>query len=404
MTVTLLILDEEQRRWLVQTNGQLPCVEMGEESPRGGLTAVVQEALGLTTRQLFCPYRTKETQLVVLERLGPVPSHLHWSDDLGPLAEHERAAVTSAQQPHPLRVPWAYPGWQDGVLTWLSEVVGEPITTVEPVRTWSLSCLVRANTKQGLVYFKATNLLPLFCNEPLVTQRLAERFPGRVPLPLGIDPTRGWMALADFGPALKDLPECGGARDALRVLGELQRTCLGDEARLLSLGLVDRRVAHFAQEVPLLLQDQTCVGELTDEERAALYAIDWKARLSWLAELPNSLVHGDPHTGNVAPTATGFQLFDWSDASVAPPWMDLLDLLFNDNLHEASALWAAHAAALGIEVPWETLAPLVALYHSVSYRHIAQGIEPTVGHEHGGIIPFLLRKVLGFVQMQKSTP
>jgi len=390
--VTWVILDETQQYWLAESDGRLP------RGPEGA------DVLGLAARQLFCPYRTKDEKVLVLERLGPVPSHLRWSDDLTPLAEHERAAVASAQHPHPLRVPWAFPGWQDGVLTWLSDVVGEPITTVEPVRTWSLSCLVRASTKHGLVYFKATNLLPLFCNEPLVTQRLAERFPGRVPLPLGIDPARGWMALADFGPALKDLPERGGAHDALRVLGELQRTCLGDETGLLELGLVDRRVTHFAREIPLLLQDQLCVGALTDDERAELAAIDWAARLAWLAELPSSLVHGDPHTGNVAPTEKGYQLFDWSDASVAPPWMDLLDLLFTDEPTEGKALWAAHAAALGVEVPWERLAPLVALYHSVSYRHIGQGIEPTVGHEHGGIIPMLLRKVLGFVQMQKSTP
>jgi hypothetical protein len=32
-----------------------------------------------------------------------------------------------------------------------------------------------------------------------VTRALAERFPGRVPLPLAVDVARRWMALAELG-------------------------------------------------------------------------------------------------------------------------------------------------------------------------------------------------------------
>ncbi|MGH3613571.1 MAG: phosphotransferase [Pseudonocardia sp.] len=45
--------------------------------------------------------------------------------------------------------------------------------------------------------------------------------------------------------------------------------------------------------------------------------------LAALAVLPATLVHGDPHRGNILMTLSGAVLIDWGNARVGPAWQDL---------------------------------------------------------------------------------
>src|SRR5262245_55607344 len=87
--------------------------------------------------------------------------------------------------------PWTAPGWLETAEHWLRsrmDTPGRPLTgPVRQVHAWELSSVLRAPTTRGDVYFKATADSPLFVNEGVVTRALAERFPGRVPLPLAVD-------------------------------------------------------------------------------------------------------------------------------------------------------------------------------------------------------------------------
>jgi hypothetical protein len=99
--------------------------------------------------------------------------------------------------------PWAARGWFAEADRWLRstmERLGRPLTgPVRQARVWRLSCLLRAPTGDGDVWFKANTTSPLFVNEGVVMGALAGLFPGRVPAPLAVEPERGWMVLADFG-------------------------------------------------------------------------------------------------------------------------------------------------------------------------------------------------------------
>jgi hypothetical protein len=80
------------------------------------------------------------------------------------------------------------------------ERLGRPLTgPVRQARVWRLSCLLRAPTGDGDIWFKASTTSPLFVNEGVVRGALAGLFPGQVPAPLAVEPERGWMVLADFG-------------------------------------------------------------------------------------------------------------------------------------------------------------------------------------------------------------
>lgn len=401
MILRAILLDGTQLRWLATDSGSLPFGMVDSQSLREGVEGALSSLLGSPVRLLFTPYRTENEAIFVVEWLeagAVLPADLHWSADEAPLSGREREAIVHACQPHPLRVPWAYPGWLNEALAWLEEALGSPVLQVIPVRSWSLSCVFRAQLRSGWVYFKATAPQPLFCNEPQVTLRLAELFPGSVPKPLALEPTRLWMALAPFEGVLREHPERGGSAEAMALLGGLQRALLDQPEPLAGLGLVDRRLSHLAQEIPALLEDRAVAPELDEKTWAALQDQNWVETLGRCSELPNTLVHGDPHTGNVAVTAAGLQLFDWSDASLSIPFMDLLDPLFSEDPGEGPRLMGALNTTLGLAASWRELAPVIALHHAVSYRHILLNSEPCVAHESGNIIGHLLIKSLDYLR------
>lgn len=54
---------------------------------------------------------------------------------------------------------------------------------------------------------------------------------------------------------------------------------------------------------------------------------DWSALSSLLHRFPQTLVHGDCHSGNLFLTGDGICLIDWSSPMVAPGMLDLVGLL-----------------------------------------------------------------------------
>lgn len=365
MTLTCFGQDPESLRWW-----KLTCD--GPEAIR---------ALSLHRR--FMPQRDETATTLIAE--GTRPDDAVWvGDDALPAEVHE---------PHPLRVPWGYLGWLESALAWIA-AHAEGLHAWKELKSWSLSCVIRAETGQGVVYFKATNQRPLFANEPRITQNLAQRFPGRIPTLLAIDPERGWMLLADFGDELHTSHGDDATALALTDYSRLQQQTLGQEAELLAMGCVDRRPAHLAREVAHLLTDQAALETLTHDERAKLLSVDWQARITAFADAPCGLVHGDLHTGNVATGPDGLLYFDWTDACVALPWMDVLLPFWPENEGKTQELLAAWSAPLP---PWKEIAPLIALHHAVSYRHIRDATEPCVQHELGIMLTLFLQKVVEFV-------
>jgi hypothetical protein len=131
-----------------------------------------------------------------------------------PLARPEHRALVAAHlaeaesgQIPELRPPWARVGWFEQAVAWMRselERLGYSLTApVEQVKSWGISCILRAHTASGDVYFKAASSLPLFAHEPAVMRDLSGLYPDHIPAPLSIDEQHRWMLLADFGAALE---------------------------------------------------------------------------------------------------------------------------------------------------------------------------------------------------------
>lgn len=97
-------------------------------------------------------------------------------------------------------------------------------------------------------------------------------------------------------------------------------------------------------------------------------------------------MHGDFHPRNVAVTARGLLIFDWTDGAVAHPFTDLQPLASEGTI-EPSVRGAYLAAWSGVAPPdalaeaFELARKLGYAYHTVSYPRIFAGQEPASRHE-----------------------
>ena len=291
------------------------------------------------------------------------------------------------------RVPWARPGWLDGAQGWMAATLaarGTPLRgPITQVRTWALSCVLRGETDRGPVYFKACPTLPLFANEPAITAFLAARSPGHVPAPLAIAPEARWMLLAGFaGPLLSEAADPPWAA-ALAGYAALQRATERHIDALLTAGCLDRRPGRLAAAIPgLVAASAGLEGWSADEQaRLAEAAPGLAAGCAALAAGPvaPALLHGDPGADNIALVDGRPVFFDWSDACVAHPFLDL-PVWLDAETHAPAAMealretylaaWGDRATPAALRAAAALGRRLGALHQAVSYQVLAESVEP----------------------------
>ena len=283
------------------------------------------------------------------------------------------------------RPPWARQGWLGGVREWLEREaarLGHTLLAIEQVKTWSISAVLRVRTDGPTLYFKVSAPLPLFVDEAAVTTELAALFPGYVPVPLAVDPERGWLVLAEFDELLGWSEPLETRRELFRRFAGLQRRSVRMVDDLLAAGCLDRRLPVLESQLDSLFADPLAVGRLTSEEISELKQLTprLKQACSRLAELgpPATLVHGDLHPGNTARIDGKLAYFDWTDACIAHPLIDLHSLQWEDDETVRAALLDAYLAVWDGAVSAEAveLARVVTpLHHAVSYSTIVANVE-----------------------------
>jgi hypothetical protein len=282
--------------------------------------------------------------------------------DLSTLAAPEfRAAVAAWLEEvrgaavDPKRPPWARPGWLAEASGWVAEHVsirGKP----KLVRQWPLSAVYRFGTDAGPVYLKA--VFALFAAEPAVTEALAHEHPGEAPDVVAIDPERGWILMHELrGKSARGRQALEGMRTTARI----QRSWERREAELESLGCRRRGLDEIAAEAP---------------QFAALCD-----RLAAL-EIPDTLVHGDLHHGNMLLVGDRTVVIDWSDAAIGHPFLDLAPVLWigekhRDELRDAYVeAWSDFGSRKELITAGAVGEVLGCVYQAISYRAINAAFEP----------------------------
>ena len=124
-------------------------------------------------------------------------------------------------------------------------------------------------------------------------------------------------------------------RELFSRFAGLQRRSVPMVDDLLAAGCLDRRLPVLESQLDPLFADPLAVGRLTSEEISELKQLAPKLKQACrrLAALgpPATLVHGDLHPGNAAWIDGALAYFDWTDACIAHPLIDLHSLQWEND-------------------------------------------------------------------------
>ncbi len=302
---------------------------------------------------------------------------------------------------HPTRADYARPGGPTETLRWAALALEErgrgPVTQAIQQRTWNLSAIWRLETPSGSVWLK--HVPHFFDHEPTVLRWIAESGEDQpVPPLLGslggrmlLDHVEG-VDLYDAGPEIRDA--IAADLHPIQVMAALNTT------DLIGAGVPDRRPANLTSDIAGAVTEH---GR-TDARLDALVAgIDERLAKVASCGLPDTLVHGDLHPGNVRSDGRRRTLIDWGDSFVGHPAFDILRLTEELDEPDANHLidtWAARwrAAAPGCDphLAVELLRPVAALRNAAVYAHFLDNIEPAEHPYHAADVGFWLSRAAEF--------
>ena len=263
-------------------------------------------------------------------------------------------------KPHPLRMAWAEPGGPKASLRWAGVESGVQ------QRTWNLSSVWRLD---GAWLKEAP---PFLTHEPEVLTWLGKHVPDLVPRVLKADESR--MLLADVPGTDRYDAEPAEIAGMEADLFTIQRLAADHVDELLALGVPDWRGKPFTDRVAKTVE--AYADQLTGEERQQLGRLveGLPNRFAALADcgIPNSLVHGDFHPGNVRSDGVRGVILDWPDSVIGHPALDV-----PGTTEPWVSLWRNEIPGCEPERALELKRPLGALRGAAIYAAFVQGIEPS---------------------------
>lgn len=189
----------------------------------------------------------------------------------------------------------------------------------------------------------------------------------------------------------------------VQLLTQLQERAVEATGELLAMGVPDRRL-------PTMLARVECVAEqwapsVAPYERRALSTLvaQLPERLARIdaCGVPDTLVHGDFHPGNVMGTPEAYVLLDWGDCFVGHPLID--ELAFTQRLDAQGRAvaggwfvddWRRIAPGADPERAARLLRPVLPLLAAVTYADFCAAIEPDERVYHASDVGRMLHQAV----------
>jgi hypothetical protein len=299
--------------------------------------------------------------------------------------------------PHPRRAAYAEPGGPAVTLAWARSALqrlgrGTP-TTVTQERTWNLSAIWRLRDHVGTVWLK--QVPPFFGHEAAVLSWLGANSDAAAPNLLAAD---------DQGRSLLDhIPgeDCFGAGPSAReaMIAQLhaaQTRAAGAVDDLIALGVPDLRGERLATLVRAVAERH---GAAISGITALVAGLDERLSAVRRCGLPDTLVHGDFHPGNVRGDGRRTVILDWGDCFIGHPVFDALRMVGDleggtarDLLDIWVRQWQQTVPGCDPATAVDLLRPVAALHSAATYAAFVDRIEPTEWPYHVADVPDWLHR------------
>lgn len=306
--------------------------------------------------------------------------------------EHQRYLlewVESLKDPSWVHVPWSSPDWNAKACLWIEDCVkasgASLLSAPQQVRSWAISAVIKVDTSAGTLYFKAVP--DFFGHAPVIEKYLGEQFPQYLIDIVAIEENEHWMLSKEW--AGENPSTIEHWKQILKVVTEIQLHCKDNIDQLLSFGCRDRRLSKLSELMIPILED------LADEKMLEIYGID-KNEASELSQrlqrvpslceqlasfgLPETLIHGDLWGNNiiVRDSFSGKSpvIFDWTDASITHPFIDIYLLITSEPDVEKRPLirevfvesWSKHYSRRLVEQALAVAEQLAPFYFVCAFR------------------------------------
>ncbi len=298
---------------------------------------------------------------------------------------------------HSNRADYAKPGGPAASLRWAAQTLDVrgrgPVTRAVQQRTWNLSAIWRLESPTGTVWLK--QVPHFFAHEPTVLRWIAENGENlAVPTLLGSRDGRMLLDHVDGEDMYGAGPEI---RDAIAAdLHPIQQKAAGRVTELLDAGVPDRRPGTLAEDIAAVVAQH---GDGDARLGGLVAGLD--ERLAKIAScgLPDTLVHGDLHPGNVRSDGRSRVLIDWGDSFVGHPAFDILRLTEELAVGDAGMLvdawadrWRATVSDSDPHLAVELMRPVAALRNAAVYAHFLDHIEPAEHPYHAADVGIWLAR------------
>ena len=247
------------------------------------------------------------------------------------------------------------------------------------IRTWNLSSLWRLPCEGGAAWLKVVP--PFFSHEGALLDHLAT---GPVPTLLAHEGARSLMPEIEGEDLYESAPDQRVAM--IDLLVDLQAAQASRVDELLALGLPDWRGAALTRA--LVTTVERGAPELEAADRASLDRFLGQLPSRWAriaaCGLPDTLVHGDFHTGNFRGAGEALTLLDWGDSGVGHPLLDqaaFLDRIPGEGVEPARRRWAEQwrrwIPGCDPERAADLIVPIAAARQALIYQGFLDRIEPS---------------------------
>lgn len=294
-----------------------------------------------------------------------------------------RYVVESELQPAPNRARYAHLDGPKEEIGWATVELlkrGIIVEAVEQIRTWNLSAVWRLATSHGDKWLKSVP--DFFAHEGQVIEML-EQHP--VPRLIAREPGRTLMHEMPGVEQFEALLDVRQRMIDVWVPMQIETVTLVDD--LIHAGAPDWREGPFTEAIHDVVSRHQHELSDVDQQATAALLVDLPQRWQVInnSGVPDTLVHGDLHPGNVRidEVTDEFTIFDWGDSGVGNALLDFPALASQGTDELAMAVktalcdaWRKHSPGSHPEAAFAAIEPICALRQATIYRKFLDSIEP----------------------------